>query len=161
MLIDQTYQTNNVYQRQSQLPAVQNAENKSANKTENGDQVSISPAGRNAEEKWQTIADMFDVANISTRERGAMASELAENNLISNPVAMAMMAPLSMNDDLDTKVNFLETSRESLAAAKSNGASSKQVELQESVVKILEQLYGLAGNSTENIVERSGTNNQA
>ena len=131
-------------QTQHQLPTIQSTENNSASET--GDQVSLSAPGRTAEGKWLTIAGKYDVTNISTRERGAMGSELAENNLISSLEGMALMAPLSMDDDLDTKVNFLEMSREGLAAAKSNGASAKQVELQESVVKILEELHGLASN---------------
>lgn len=127
-----------------QLPTIESTE---TGTSEKADQVSLSAPGRTAEGKWLTIAGKYDVTNISTRERGAMGSELAENGLISSLEGMALMAPLSMDDDLDTKVNFLEISRESLEVAKSNGASAKQVELQESVVKILEELHGLASSA--------------
>ena len=120
--------------------------------TPTSDQVSISAAGRNAEDKWQAIADKYDMTNISLHERGAMTAELLENKLISSAEGLAMMAPNSMNEDPDTKVNFLDMTQNGLEAAKSNGTPINQIKIMESLVGILDQLYSLASNNNGNSV---------
>lgn len=89
-------------------------------------------ASISTESRWQQIAGKYDVTNISTRERGVMAAELMDNNLISSAEGMA-----------------LEFSRQ-------NGGSSQQVELQEKVMGILEKLIAL-NNTTAGTYANMGS----
>jgi len=156
MQINQTTQASSIYQLQSQRSVTPKTYDNNTSTQAISDQVSISSAGRNAEAKWQAIADKYDVTNISTHERGAMTNELMENKLISSTEALTMMAPISMNHDPETKVNFLDLTKKGLEFAKSNGAPQKQIELMERVANILEQLHGLAGRTDNNTQSKRG-----
>jgi len=103
-----------------------------------------------AEARWQQIAGNYDVTNISTRERAAMTGELLESGLISSTEGMALAAPYSMNENLDTKRDYLTISREALAFSKQNGASPQQVELQQKIAGILEKLFTLTDTAANN-----------
>ena len=109
--------------------------------------VTISDAGYSAEAEWQKIANKYDVTNISTNERAAMAQELSDNHLVSNDVLLFMVAPLSMNENRDQKVNYLSMMRESFEVASNMGVSGKQLELQKERLSILERLNNLSNGA--------------
>ena len=104
--------------------------------------VTLSETGKNAEKKW-----LDDVTNISTNERSTMTGELLNNGLISSPEAMVLVAPISINHDPTTKINFLEQTRQGLDFAKNNGATQKQIELWEKSLEVLEQLNTLSSKT--------------
>ena len=159
----QINQVGHIYQTQSQLSAAQKSDSSKTSAQDAGDQVSISPAGRSAEDNWQAIADNFDVTNISMRERGAMTQELFNDGLISSEEAMLMSRPYKLNDDLDTKRNWLDISQGALEFANQQGSPTKTIELMESTVNILEQLFALSGdidNNRENAMNRANSANQ-
>jgi hypothetical protein len=163
MQINQATQAGHIYRMQSQPSAAQKSDNGITSTQAASDQVSIRPAGRNAEGNWQAIADKYDVENISMRERGAMAQEFLDNGLISSEEAMVMSRPYKLNDDLDTKRNWLDISQGALEFAKQNGSPTKTTELMKRTVYILEQLQALAGNSDnnrENAMNRASSENQ-
>ena len=110
------------------------------------DTVAISNAGRNAEEKWQTIANKYDVTNMSQSEVATMTEELYENKLIPQDVLLHMIAPASMNQDPDQKYNVLSRMRDSLEFSKNRGSNPEQLEIQKRVVEIFERLKGLLSN---------------
>ena len=109
--------------------------------------VTLSETGKNAEKKWLEIANKYDVTNISTNERSTMTGELLNNGLISSPEAMVLVAPISINHDPTTKINFLEQTRQGLDFAKNNGATQKQIELWEKSLEVLEQLNTLSSKT--------------
>ncbi len=150
MKINQTVQASHLYQMQSQPSETQKSDNVSTSIQGTSASVRISSAGRNAEHNWQAIADKYDVTNISTYERGAMTAELLENKLISSTEGLSLMAPLSINANPETKINFLDIMQKGFEAAKSNGTSQKQIELMKSTVNTLHQLHALAGNKDNN-----------
>lgn len=160
----QINQAGHIYQTQSQHSAAQKSDSGNTSAQAAGDQVSISPTGRNAEGNWQAIVDKFDVTNISMRERGAMAQELLDNGLISSEEAMFMSRPYKLNDDLDAKRNWLDISQGALEFAKQQGSPTKTIELMERTVNILEQIFALAGNidnNRENAMNRANSANQS
>ncbi|MEJ2418631.1 MAG: hypothetical protein P8Y45_17205 [Exilibacterium sp.] len=114
----------------------------------NSDTVTISRAGQRASEQLQTIANKYDVTNISTTERIAMTQELHDNHLIPKDVMIFMMAPLSMNEDMDHKSNYLSTIRESFEVASKMGDSAEQLELKRQRLEILEQLSAISHNGS-------------
>lgn len=85
-----------------------------------------------------------------------MAAELMDNNLISSAEGMALAAPYSMNDNLDTRRDYLASSQEALEFSRQNGGSSQQVELQEKVMGILEKLIAL-NNTTAGTYANMGS----
>jgi len=139
MQINQSTGANSLYQPKNEQSVSTKTASDNSNKHVSGEQVSISPAGHSAEAKWQQIAAKYDVTNISTNDRATMAAELRGNGLISTKDQMAMMAPLSMNDDLETKVDFLSINRESLAVERGEPSALK-------LLALLEQLHALANN---------------
>jgi len=135
-----------LYQQNSQ------GHSSASTKTQDGqrtidDSVSFSNAGRNAEQNWQAIAAKYDVTNINYQDRGAMTNELMSAGLIPSEVGLAMMAPSSMNFDPNKPENFLQSSKQSLEFAKSNGAPQQQVNLMENTVNVLETLYKLSAEA--------------
>jgi hypothetical protein len=117
-------------------------------KTE-ADTVTISHAGKNAEDKWQAIANKYNVTNMSQTEVGAMTEKLYDNKLIPKDVLLHMMAPASMNQDFDKKDNVLDRMRDSLVFSKNSGGNTEQVEKQRRVVEIFERLNGLLSNDSQ------------
>lgn len=112
------------------------------------DTVSISPAGKNAEKKWQEIANKYDVTNMSQTEVGKMTKELHDNKLIPNDVLLHMLAPASMNQDPDQKYDVLSQMRISLEFAESTNADPIHIEKQKQVVNVFEQLHGLLNSGS-------------
>jgi len=142
MQISQAVQVTQVYQKQSNGSL--NTESNFGNNFQvtTGD-VNLSKEARNAQSALSSIADKYDVSNISTRERGAMVNALQEAGLISNADAMRMAAPFSMNENIDTKRDWLKISKDALAFAEQNGQPPKELESMKRNVSILEQLFEL------------------
>ena len=134
----QTYQIPN-----QNVVGNRNSPNEASSKT-TSDSVFLSDIGKNAEKNWQAIASRYDVTNISTHERGAMLEELINSGLMPPGEGIALVAPISMNHDPATKVNFFDLSRKSLEFAKDNGAPQQQIALMQKTVNLLEKLDALS-----------------
>ena len=117
--------------------------------TTNTETVTISSAGKNAEDKWQTIANKYDVTHMSHSEVSAMTEELYDNKLIEKDVMLHMMAPASMNQDFELKYNVLDQSRDSFEFAKNIGGNPEQLDKQRRVFEIFQQLNGLHSNGSQ------------
>ncbi len=149
MQINNSAQAYNINQVQNNNPnASIGTDNTTTTKTQT-DTVTISNAGRNAEEKWQSIANRYDVTNMSQTEVGKMTEELHNNALIPEGVRMHMLAPASMNQDLDQKYDVLSRMRDSLDFSKSVNAAPKQIEKQTQVVDIFERLSELFSKGSQ------------
>ena len=96
---------------------------------------------------WQTIANKYDVTNISTNERAAMTQELLDNQFISNDVGLTMMAPLSMNENMNQKVDYLKITRDSYEFLSKRGGDPKQLELLKQSLETLERLHSLSSKT--------------
>ena len=108
------------------------------------DTVSISDAGRNAEVKWQEISQKYDVKNISGNEVLNMAKELYDNNLISEEDSLLMYVPLSLDENLSEKSNYLDLMTLSLEMTKKSGQITEQgLKVSEKRIDILEQMSKL------------------
>lgn len=102
--------------------------------------LSMSNAGPAAESKLQAIANKYDVTNLSGNERIAMAQDLRDNQLIPNGAMMLIVAPLSMNENMNQKTDYLATARNSFDQAARMGSNNQQLELQRQRLEILELL---------------------
>ena len=91
------------------------------------DTVSISSAGRNAEAKWQEIANKYDMTNISWNEVMGMAKELYDNKLISSGQMLDMYTPPSIDFNLDEKVNYVAHVTKELESLKLHSDGSAQM----------------------------------
>jgi hypothetical protein len=91
------------------------------------DTVSISSAGRNAEAKWQEIADKYDMTNISPNEVMGMAKELYDNKLISSSQMLDMAIIPSIDFNPDEKVNYVAHVTKELESLKSYNDGSAQM----------------------------------
>jgi len=91
-------------------------------------------------EKLQSIANRYDVTNISTNERGAMAQELSDNGLLPEEMMIHMVASLSMNENRDLKSNYLNITKESFLFAAKMGGNSEQLEIRSKMIELLGQL---------------------
>ncbi|MDH3326448.1 MAG: hypothetical protein OEM38_07015 [Gammaproteobacteria bacterium] len=107
------------------------------------DTVSISNAGLNANDKWQDIANKYDVTNISQNEAGSMVSELFDNKIINSTDALYLMAPRAMNINPEVKFDFLATARKSLDFLKQNGGSPEGIKNQENALATLNNIHEL------------------
>lgn len=108
------------------------------------DNVTISEDAKRFNDKMQDIANKYDVTNMSTTERIAMAQELNDSQLMPDGVMLAMVAPLSMNEDVDQKTDYLNTMRESFAFLSKMGGNSEQLELTRKQLDLLEHLNSLS-----------------
>lgn len=107
--------------------------------------LNIKNTGRESvNEKLQSIASRYDVTNISTNERGAMAQELSDNGLLPEGMMIHMVAPLSMNENRDLKSNYLNITKESFLFAAKMGGNSEQLEMRSKMIELLGQLKTLA-----------------
>lgn len=88
------------------------------------DIVSISDTGRNAEEKWQEIADKYDMKNISGHEVLGMAKELYDNKLISGDDYLSMYVPSGIDDNLNDGGNYIDRTAKELASLKEHDDGS-------------------------------------
>jgi len=122
--------------------------NVATTQTEN-DIVSISKVGKNAEKKWQNIANKYDVSNMSQTEIGKMTKELDDNKLIPKGVLLHMLAPASMNQDPDQKYNILSRMRDSFEFSKNIGVNQNQLEMQRQVVEVFDLLNELRSSDLE------------
>ena len=114
--------------QQSALSTIMN-DGQATNATKNTetDTVVISSAGRNAETKWQEIADKYDMTNISGNEVMGMAKELYDNKLISSSQMLDMYTPPSIDFNLDEKVNYVAHVTKELESQKSRSDGSAQM----------------------------------
>lgn len=91
----------------------------------------------------QGIANKYDVMNLSGNERAALAQELRDNDFISGGVHLALVAPLSINEDFSVKTNYIDTARKAFTFAEQHGVSGDQLAIQKEQLDILEQLNAL------------------
>lgn len=108
------------------------------------DSVSLSHAGKYAEKNWQAIAEKYDVTNISTHERGEMAADLMNAGLMPPGIGIALVVPIGINHDPNTKIDFLDASRQSLSFGKAHGAPQEQTLLMQKTVNLLEKIKALS-----------------
>jgi hypothetical protein len=112
------------------------------------DTVTISHAGKNAEEKFQEIAQRYDVNKMSVNERDAMAKELHENKLINEKEYMTMTIPYCCADLSDDIEATNTEKRDFLSLAKYNYELNKDINTSEAnamtkrIIDIFEQIKG-------------------
>ncbi|MFK5856673.1 MAG: hypothetical protein QM503_11115 [Bacteroidota bacterium] len=112
----------------------------------------ISKAGLNAADKWQQVANNYDVTNISQNETVDMVTELLDNSLISSTDGLFILAPASMNVDPNSKRNMLSNFRDSLDFGNANGGSAEYIKNIESAVAILDKLFYLSHNFKDDLL---------
>ena len=110
-------------------------------------QEASTSAQRPGTARWQTIANKYDVTSISTKERAAMTQELLDNQFISNDVGLTMMAPLSINENIYQKVDYLSIARNSYEFLSNRGGDPKQLELLKQSLETLEHLNVLSSKT--------------
>jgi len=110
------------------------------------DTVTISHAGKNAEEKFHEIAQSYDVNKMSVNERDAMAKELYENKLINEKEYITMTIPYCCADLSDDIEATNAENRDFLSLAKYNYELSKDINTPEAnamakrIIDIFEQI---------------------
>ncbi|MDK2595784.1 hypothetical protein [Pseudoalteromonas obscura] len=87
-------------------------------------QVHISENGRIADTKWQSIANKYDVHNISDVEAGAMSRDLFDAGFINTTQMMILMAPSSMNETPLKKHDMLNDMKYTFQISASLGGHS-------------------------------------
>jgi hypothetical protein len=97
--------------------------------------VTISPQAQLA-----NIGSRYDVTNISPNEVKSMATELYENNLISEKDSLLMYVPLSIDENPDQKSNYLDAMQKDLKTAIETGYIPQKDGIRENRINILEQL---------------------
>jgi len=100
--------------------------------------VTISPQA-----KLANIGSKYDVTNISPNEVKSMATELYENNLISEKDSLLMYVPLSIDENPDQKSNYLDAMKKDLKTAIETGYIPQKDGISEKRINILEQLESL------------------
>lgn len=108
------------------------------------DSVQISKEGLNAMQKWQDIANKYDVNNITTDERLKMTTELVEAGLVSTEVGLHLAAPRSINEGPNDRSDFLTEMKASLAFDRAH-SSAEHIRNKTKAINILEQLKSLRG----------------
>ncbi|NRB25939.1 hypothetical protein [Shewanella sp.] len=109
------------------------------------DKVTISDAGRNAESKWQEISNKYDVTNMSSNELMKMSKELYDNKLISEKEYLLMYDPLGIDEDRNSKHNFLDIMRNDLNEARKRGDDTTEgINIRIKKLDILERLERLS-----------------
>lgn len=144
MQIGHLTQTENIYQARQKVASSTPPETN----TNKQDPVSISSTGRNAEAKWQDIASQYNMTDISTKERASMADELRKDNSISAEQHLRLAAPLNMDDDLSTKVDYLTLARNSKAVAEGVPAALKSLNILEHLHELSENINNKTANTT-------------
>lgn len=110
------------------------------------DTATISHAGKNAAEKFQEIAQRYDVNKMSANERDAMAKELYENKLINEKEYLTMTIPYCCTDLSDDIEATNAEKRDFLSLAKYNYELNKDVNTPEAnamtkrIIDIFEQI---------------------
>ncbi|MBC3764608.1 hypothetical protein [Neptunicella marina] len=110
------------------------------NQLQKANQTTQNVTADNEQAEWQQIAARFDVTNISTSERAELAGQLAEKGLISSEMQLKLAAPSSMNDDFQTKTNFLAEMQNSQQVQQGDPLALK-------TLKVLQQLNGFSTGS--------------
>ncbi|MCG7546585.1 hypothetical protein [Pseudoalteromonas sp. Of7M-16] len=105
------------------------------------EQVLISEGGKTAETKWHSIANKYDVHNISEAEAGAMSRDLFEAGFINTTQMMILMAPSSMNETPLKKHDMLNDMKYTFQISASLGGHSRaSKEHYLSAINVLERL---------------------
>ena len=144
--IKTTSETSFIQQKTAVGPNAQTANNaygstKSFNSPLSSDMYSVLLQQQEmSQPRLQSIASKYDVTNLSGNERVSLSQELRDNGLISSGAHLALVAPLSMNEDLSAKTNYLETTREAFEFALQHGVSGEQLAIQKEQLDILEKL---------------------
>ena len=100
----------NVYAAQNSPSArkYQTNQTESTQQNTNMKTVVISDAGKNAEAKFNEIAEKYDMTNISANEIMTMSKELYDNKLISSTQMLDMYTLPGIDFDLNEKVNYID-----------------------------------------------------
>lgn len=147
MFINNSINITQLYQSQAN-PVAQIAISTESKVTGNAatDTVTISHAGKNAEEKFQEIAGRYDVNKMSVNERDAMAKELYESKLINVEEYMNMTIPYCCADLSDDIEAINAEKRDFLSLAKYNYELNKDIktpeanEMAKRIIDIFEQI---------------------
>lgn len=139
MIVNQTSYVNHSYTTQSQKPIA--ASSQTTTSAGKSDQVSISDAGRQAQGKWQEIANKYDVHSITAKDMRSLSKDLYDGGFIGTGQMMAIGAPTSMNEDPNQKHDLLNDMRETFKISTAMGGhteQSKQIYLDS--IAVLERL---------------------
>lgn len=140
--VSRIYQINNTASVGAQTHSVDTI------KHETADKVTISEAGRNAESKWQEIADKYDPTNMSYNELSDMGTELIENGLITSKEALALLAPPSRDFNPDEKYDTVALAKQSVEFDQSlGGTQGRDAQLRVRRLEILETIQNLSRNT--------------
>lgn len=140
MMINNISHNHAVYSNTQKINALQDNQYSTTDSRSAADNVQISDNGKQAASAWQALANKYDVTSITTQERVDMARDMKDNGLISNDSMMLMVMPQSMNDDMNTPSNFIEDLENSIAASKSSGLGSKQLEMRTKLLGMLQNM---------------------
>ncbi|MCF6439972.1 hypothetical protein L1077_11060 [Pseudoalteromonas luteoviolacea] len=104
-------------------------------------QVQISDNAKHAQEKWQSIANQYDVHNISDAEAGAMSRELFDSGFINTTQMMILMAPSSMDGSKLKKHDLLNDMKHTFKLSNALGGHTQASKnAHASAINILERL---------------------
>ncbi|MBQ4876202.1 hypothetical protein J8M21_03140 [Pseudoalteromonas luteoviolacea] len=104
-------------------------------------QVQISDNAKYAQEKWQSIANQYDVHNISDAEAGAMSRELFDSGFINTTQMMILMAPSSMDGSQLKKHDLLNDMKHTFKLSNALGGHTQASKnAHASAINILERL---------------------
>lgn len=138
MQVNQLAQT--PYIVQTQAPgSVEQAPSPQATGAANTDKVSISAQGKQLQASWQSLADGYDVRNISQREMSALSDALYQGGFIGRGEHLVLGAPRSMHANPDTKHDMLGEMQQSFARYSSTMAAEAKQNYQ-GAIDILQNL---------------------
>lgn len=139
MVINQTGYTANSYSKQLFKEDAQSSQEVVS--IAKSDQLSISDAGKQAQGKWQEIANKYDVHSITAKDIRSLSRDLYDAGFIGTGQMMAIGAPTSMNEDPNQKHDLLNDMRETFKISTSMGGligQSQKVYLES--IAVLEHL---------------------
>ncbi|AOT11812.1 hypothetical protein [Pseudoalteromonas luteoviolacea] len=87
-------------------------------------QVQLSDHAHAADAKWQSIANQYDVHNISDAESSHMSRELFDAGFINTTQMMILMAPTSMNESPLKKHDMLNDMKHTFKLSNALGGHS-------------------------------------
>ncbi|GAA0346474.1 hypothetical protein GCM10009092_08670 [Bowmanella denitrificans] len=109
------------------------------NASASDDKVSLSQQGKQLQENWQSLADNYDVTNISQREMHALSDALYQGGFIGRGELLVLGAPRSMNADANSRHNFLGKMQQSLSRF-SNGMPAEAQKHYQGAIDVLQAL---------------------
>lgn len=132
----------NPYIVQTHAPGgVEQAPSPQATGAANTDKVSISVQGKQLQESWQSLADGYDVRNISQREMSALSDALYQGGFIGRGEHLVLGAPRSMQADPNTKHDMLGEMQQSFGRF-AQGMTTQAKQNYQGAIDILQNLAG-------------------